>query len=135
MADRSSGHTKADMYACIARALNSTSRKGEAVKTLDKAISQANSSRDYSNETAEIAALMGRTDEAIELTKKEKPEYERARALAQIARNLALQGMMEEATRTLNRALEIADGIPGKLSKARVSNWTGRGLRSSGPHG
>ena len=70
MANRTYGYTKADMYACIARAMNSTSRKGEAVKTLDKAISQANNSRDYSNETAEIAALMGRTDEAIELTKK-----------------------------------------------------------------
>jgi tetratricopeptide (TPR) repeat protein len=120
IADRSTGHTKADMYAFVAWALNSTSRKDEAVKTLDKAISQANNSRDYSNETAEIAALMGRTDEAIELTKKEKPEYERARALAQIARNLALKGMMEEATRTLNRALEIADGITGRLSKARA---------------
>lgn len=120
MADGSTGHKKADIYACIARALNSTGRKDEAVQTLDKAISQANNSRDYSNETAEVAALMGRTDEAIELTKKEKPEHERARALAQIARNLALQGMMEEATRTLNCALEIANGVPGKLSKAEA---------------
>jgi len=118
MADRSSGCAKADMYACVAWALNSAGRKGEAIEALNRAINQAKRSRYYSMETAETAALMGRTDEAVELTRKAKPEYERVRALAQIARSLALRGMIEEATKTLDRALKIADGIYGKLSKA-----------------
>lgn len=118
MADRSSGYVKADMHACIARALNAACRKEEAIEAIDRAINQAKRSRDYSKETAEIAALMGRIDEAIELTKKDKPDYERTRALAQIASSLALRGMMKEATKTLNRASEIVDGISGKLSKA-----------------
>jgi len=120
MADRSSGYEKADMYACITRALSFASRKDGAVEALNRALDQAKRSRDYSEETAEIAALMGRTDEAIELTRKNKPEYERARALARIACSLALREMTEEAIKTLDRALEIADGIPGKLSRARA---------------
>lgn len=119
-AERSSGHVKADMHAHIAQALDLAGQKENAAKALKQAIDQAKNSRDYSEKTAEMVALAGQIDEALELTEKEKTEYKRVVALAQITSSLALRGRTKEASKTFDYVREIAYAISGKFLKPKA---------------
>jgi tetratricopeptide (TPR) repeat protein len=119
-AERSSGHVKADTFAHISQALDLTGQKDNAARALKQAIDQAKNSRDYSEKTAEMAALAGQIEEALELTKKEKTEYKRVVALARLTSSLALRGRTREASKTFDCAREIAYDMSGRFLKPKA---------------